>query len=156
MIKTKRKLIVASVIMILAASSSVFAVLVSQKILPSTGIVIVVQPPPPPATIGLEVFSDASGTIKIEMIDWGNLNPGSTGHKTIYLRNTGNTAGVVTMTAGNWNPIKTQNITKLSWDKESAVLGQGQIIQANLTLEVSGSVEGISEFAFDIIFTIEG
>lgn len=141
---------------LLISSTSAFAILNSQKVVPSTGIVVIVQPSPPPNTIGLETYSDAKGIMKITSVNWGVLNPGSIGHVTIYLMNTGNTVGVVTVVAGNCNPLKTQNITKLSWDKNGVTLGAGQIIQANLTLEVSGSVEGVSEFAFDIIFTIEG
>jgi len=156
MVEKNRKLIMALIAMILMTSSTVFALLMFQKIVPNTGIIIVVQPPPPPATIGLETFSDAAGTIKLTSINWGNLYPGDTGHQTIYLQNTGNTAGIITMAPGNWNPAKTQNITKLTWNLEGATLGAGQIIKANLTLEVSGSAAGVTEFAFTIVFTIEG
>lgn len=133
-----------------------YGILVNIKIIPTSGIIVIAPPPPPPSTLGLKIFSDAAGTIEINSIDWGNLNPGSVGVQIVYLQNIGNIAGTVTMAPGNWNPAETQTICVLSWDKEGVIISAGQIVQATLTLNVNGSVSGITNFAFDIIFTIEG
>lgn len=152
----RKMILVALIAFSLLGSIFGYGILVSIKIIPTSGIIVVVPPPPPPSTLGLKVFSDAEGTVEINSVDWGNLNPGSVGHQTVYLQNIGNIAGTVTMAPGNWNPAATQTICTLSWDKEGTIIGAGQTVQANLTLDVSGSVSGITTFAFDIIFTIEG
>lgn len=144
------------VVLIVASSIGAVIVLVDKKIIPTSGIIIDVTPPPPPATIGIDIYSDQTCQTTVSHIDWGELEPGSIGTATLYLKNPGNTPGTLTLTAENWTPPETSLFTSLTWDAEGATLKAGQVMQVHLQLAVNGTINGIGTFGFNIVFHIAG
>ena len=71
----------------------------------------------------------------------------------MYLRNEGNVAVTLSITAGNWTPSTAQNYLTLTWNRNAYVLQPNEVIQAVLTLAVSSSITGITSFNFDITIT---
>src|SRR3990170_7137218 len=55
-------------------------------------------------TVGVGVYWDSGLTNRVSSIDWGLLEPGSNVNKTVYARNEGNAAAVLSMTTSNWSP----------------------------------------------------
>ncbi len=53
---------------------------------------------------GLGVFSDAACSSKVSFVDWGVVDSGSWVNRTMYVRNQGNVAVVVTLRVLNWSP----------------------------------------------------
>jgi len=112
--------------------------------------------PPHPSTLGLKVFSDAQGTKVVTTIVWGNMSPGDSKDRTIYLKNTGDTQCHVKMTTSDWVPTETSTFMTLSWNRENAEIPAGSIISADLTLKVSESITGVTDFSFNVVFTVTG
>jgi len=106
--------------------------------------------------IGVGIYSDQSCTSPVSSISWGILDPGSNANKTIYIRNEGNTAATLSMTTSNWNPTTTSSYMTLSWNYGGQTLSVNQVVQVKLTLSVSSSVTGITNFSFDITITAAG
>ena len=106
--------------------------------------------------IGVGIYSDQSCTSPVSSINWGILDPGSNANKTIYIRNEGNTAATLSMTTSNWNPTTTSSYMTLSWNYGGQTLSVNQVVQVKLTLSVSSSVTGITNFSFDITITAAG
>jgi hypothetical protein len=107
--------------------------------------------------MGLGVYSDQAGTIALSSIDWGLLDPGSAKTATCYLKSLSNVNSSLALSAGNWVPLSAGNYISISLNRESYHIKPGEIISAALTLQVNSSIQGVSSFSFDVIFTaVEG
>ena len=105
-------------------------------------------------TVNVEVFWDVDCTQIITDIDWGALDPGENTSKTIYVKNTGSTAMMLNMTYSGWNPVEAGTYLSLTWDREGAIVAVDEVVSAMLTLHVSDTIAGITNYSFDI--TIAG
>ncbi len=105
-------------------------------------------------TVGLGVYSDSACTQKITTLSWGALSPGETKKQTVYIKNGGNIPLILSMTKGNWNPSTAASYITVSWNREGYTLPAGASTSAEITLTVSSSVSGITDFSFEI--TISG
>lgn len=101
------------------------------------------------ATIGLGVYSDPSCTSSLTVINWGEVIPGQSYQRTIYLKNLGNIKVKLSMSVGNWTPSTASGYLSLTWNRENAVLDMGASTAATLTLTVSSTAQG-GPFSFDI------
>ena len=106
--------------------------------------------------VGVGVYWNQACTNVTSSISWGMLDPGSNVNKTIYIRNEGNTAATLSMTTSNWNPTSASSYMTLSWNYGGQTLSVNQVVQVKLTLAVSSSVTGITNFSFDITITASG
>ena len=106
--------------------------------------------------VGVGVYWNQACTNATSSISWGILDPGSNVNKTIYVRNEGNTASTLSMTTSNWNPTNASSYMTLSWNYGGQTLSVNQVVQVKLTLSVSSSVTGITNFSFDITITAVG
>ena len=106
--------------------------------------------------VGVGVYWNQACTNATSSISWGILDPGSNVNKTIYIRNEGNTAATLSMTTSNWNPANASSYMTLSWNYGGQTLNINQVVQVKLTLAVSASVSGITNFSFDITITATG
>jgi len=106
--------------------------------------------------VGVGVYGDSGLTNKVSSIDWGILEPGSNVNKTVYIRNEGNAAATLSMTTSNWSPSNASNYITLSWNYGGQTLNVNEAIQVKLTLSVSSSITGITNFSFDITITASG
>jgi len=100
--------------------------------------------------VGVGVYWNQACTNATSSISWGILDPGSNVNKTIYVRNEGNTAATLSMTTSNWNPTNASSYMTLNWNYGGQTLNVNQVVQVKLTLAVSSSVTGITNFSFDI------
>ncbi|MEM1589553.1 MAG: hypothetical protein QXZ68_03170 [Candidatus Bathyarchaeia archaeon] len=101
------------------------------------------------ATIGLGVYSDQACTSPLSSINWGEVIPGQSYQKTIYLKNLGNVKVKLSMTTGNWTPSSANTYLTLTWNRENTMLDVGASISATFTLTVSSNAQG-GQFSFDI------
>ena len=106
--------------------------------------------------VGVGVYWNQACTNATSSISWGILDPGSNVNKTIYIRNEGNTAATLSMTTSNWNPTNASSYMTLTWNYGGQTLSVNQVVQVKLTLSVSSSVTGITNFSFDITITAVG
>jgi len=106
--------------------------------------------------IGVGIYWDSACTNRTSSINWGLLEPGSDKTVTVYVRNEGNTVVTLSKVAQNWNPSTASSYMTLNWNYAGQTLSVNQLLQVKLTLVVSPSVSGITNFSFDITITATG
>ncbi|MBT0159172.1 hypothetical protein G4O51_04225 [Candidatus Bathyarchaeota archaeon A05DMB-2] len=102
------------------------------------------------------VYQNSDCTQSLTLIDWGTISPGGSVTKTIYVKNTGNTAITLSMTKSGWNPTSANGPITITWNRESMNLNPGASTAATLTLNVSSSISGITSFSVNIIIAGTG
>jgi hypothetical protein len=75
---------------------------------------------------------------------------------TVYVRNEGNVAATLSRATQNWNPATASSYMTLSWNYAGQTLNVNQVFQTRLTLAVSSTISGITNFSFDITITATG
>lgn len=103
--------------------------------------------------IDVGVYSDSACSTELTSINWGIISPGNSVSRTIYLKNTGNALITLFMTKTNWNPVNADGPITLTWNRENATLNVDQVTSAILTLSLSESISGITNFSVEIVFT---
>jgi hypothetical protein len=132
------------VLAVMALLVTAMGQLTTTRTLPSNGTINV---------IGVGVYSDVNCTTVLSSVSWGTLNPGDTPTHTIYVQNNGTIPVTLTMTYGNWSSQSAQNYITLSMDKNNTQLASGSVATAVLTLNVSSSISGVTNFSFNINIT---
>lgn len=100
--------------------------------------------------VGVGIYWNSACTNQTSKIDWGLIDPGSAKTFIVYVRNEGNTATTLSKFAENWNPSTAANYLSLNWNYAQQTLSVNQVLQIKLTLAVSSSISGITNFSFDI------
>ena len=98
----------------------------------------------------LGVFWDAGFTNRTNSINWGKVYPGTTKSLSIYVRNEGDTALALSMSAHNWTPSNASNYLTLSWDHDGQPLNAGDVVYVTLSLTVNNSITLLSHFSFTV------
>jgi len=106
--------------------------------------------------VGVGLYSEYACTNKVTSINWGVLEPSSNKTITIYVRNEGNAAATLSQTTQNWNPTAASSYLTLSWNYAGQTISVNQILQIKLTLTLSSTVTGITNFSFDTLITSTG
>ena len=106
--------------------------------------------------VGVGIYWDSACTNRTSSINWGLLDPGSNKTVTVYVRNEGNAAATLSKAAQNWNPSTASSYMTLNWNYAGQTLSVNQVLQVKLTLVVSSTVSGITNFSFHIIITATG
>jgi hypothetical protein len=102
---------------------------------------------------GVGIYWDSTCNEAVTSLDWGIAEPGLTQNVAFYLRNEGNAPITIYLDTENWSPQTAATYMTLSWDYNGASINPDQVIQVTLTLSISSSIEGITNFAFDIIIS---
>jgi hypothetical protein len=105
------------------------------------------------SSINVRLYSDSGCTQELTSIDWGDISPGGTSTQTIYVKNGGNTQLTLKMTEDSWNPPEANGQITINWEREDTTINAGQSLQAVLTLSVSSTISGITDFSVDIVIT---
>ncbi len=144
--KYKKNLGIISVVVLAIASGLVVSGLLTvSKTLSSTGSV---------KAINVEVYWDFACTQVVSSIDWGTPEPGDSINQTVYVKNSGTAPMNLSLSTSGWVPVEAGNYLTLSWDREGTEVAADGVVQALITMDVSGSITGITDFSFDIV--IEG
>ena len=106
--------------------------------------------------VGVGIYSEYACTNKVTSINWGVLDPGSNKTITIYVRNEGNAAATLSQTTQNWNPTAASSYLTLRWNYAGQTINVNQVLQVKLTLTLSSTVTGITNFGFDTVITSTG
>jgi len=104
-------------------------------------------------TVGVAVYWNSGCTNATTAINWGSISPGENRSYTIYIKNPGNTAGVLGMATSGWNPLNCTSYISVGWNCTGYRLEAGSVVPANVTLSVSSSVSGITSFSFNMTIT---
>ena len=143
--KSHLNLMLASIVLASVGAIAVTGLLTTTRTIGNSGTV---------KAINVEVYWDSLCTQVVDTIEWGLLEPGGSVNKTVYIKNAGNAPLTLRMYYSGWVPPEAGTYMTLSWDKEEATIDPDGVTAAVLTLSISDSVSGVTNFSFDI--TIEG
>ena len=100
--------------------------------------------------IRVGIYWDSACTNQTSAINWGMLESDSNKTLKIYIRNEGNAITTLSKTVQNWNPSSASNYMTLNWDYKGQTLSVNQVLVVGLTLIVSPTISGVSNFSFDL------
>jgi hypothetical protein len=106
--------------------------------------------------IGVGIYWDSACTNRTSSINWEFLDPGSNKTVTLYVRNEGNAMATLSKAEPNWNPSAASSYMTLNWNYAGQTLSVNQVLQVKLTLIVSSTVSGITNFSFDLTVSATG
>jgi hypothetical protein len=105
------------------------------------------------STVNVEAYSDAACTHPVTELSLGNLNPGSSVSRTIYIKNSGTIPVTLTMTVSGWSPTGAGSYLSLSWNQQNHVLSAGASVSATLTLTAASSTGSLTTFSCNAVIT---
>jgi hypothetical protein len=100
--------------------------------------------------VGVGIYWNSICTNKTTTINWGLIDPGSAKTITLYVRNEGNAAALLTKSVDGWSPSAASNYLTLNWDYADQTINVNQVLQIKLTLSVSSAITGIANFGFNV------
>ena len=139
--------VTACLIGMVVGSAVTFAVLQRSYSIPTAGMVI---------GVNVGVFADPTCTQNLTAISWGSVYPGESVSRVVYVKNTGNVPITLSMTTAGWNPAAANGPISIAWDREGVSLTSGQVVVATITLLMSPSISGITDFSVTIVITGSG
>jgi hypothetical protein len=100
-------------------------------------------------TFGVEAYGgDLRSEDHTQYVNWGTVFPGMSANRSFYLRNIGNTEGILHLNSQDWNPVDISQYLNLSWNREGiSIQSQGETL-VTLTLTVASSRE-FMEYVLD-------
>ncbi|XHH09336.1 MAG: hypothetical protein ACFCUE_01555 [Candidatus Bathyarchaeia archaeon] len=112
-------------------------------------------PTPPPKTVEIAVYSDSACTNEYTSITWDSVAPGGSTTKTVYVKNEGTETVTLQLTTSNLSPAEAVGKISVNWNREGQTLAAGASVSATLTLNVDGSISGVTNFDIDVTITGE-
>jgi len=135
-----------AIICALALAGLTYSVISVSRNISSTGTINVVA--------GLGVYSDSACQNNLTTINWGTLSPGASTTYTVYIKNIGSgTSLLLNMTTASWNPTGANGPNGITWNQEGTILLPNQSVATVLTLTISPTITGISNFSVQIDIT---
>lgn len=106
--------------------------------------------------VGIGIYWDQNCTNRTLSLDWGLIEPGSNSTVMVYVRNDGDSAVSLWMATSNWTPSVALGYMTLIWNYPGGILSADEVIPIELILNVSPTINGITDFSFDIVITATG
>lgn len=102
-------------------------------------------------TIGVGVYSDIGCTDQVTSINWDVIEVGASKDEPVYIRNEGTAPMTLSLDTEKWNPANASSHIILSWDYGEEIIDVDVVVPVTLTLSVLDTIEGITDFSFDIV-----
>jgi len=100
--------------------------------------------------IGIGVYWDEQATSSVDTLNWGFIAAGSQKSFTVYVKNEGLLPLTLSISASNWDPQAASNFLALNWDYNGQTVAGRTTLPVVITLTVSGGVNGVDTFNFDV------
>ena len=143
---SKLTVILLTVAALAVALTTIAAITINQSV--SSSGAIITEP-------NVGVYSNIVSTTKISSINWGSVEAGGSASQTIYVKNTGGTAMMLSLVISNWSPSTASTYINLTWTGQGSRIAAGGSLPVTLTLTVSSSTpNSITSFSNSI--TISG
>jgi hypothetical protein len=139
-----REIIFMVVLLAAVVGTTAMSLLIANQTIPNVGNV---------RAVGVGVYWEYTCDTNVTSIDWGYLEPGETKNVTVYIRNDGNTAVILTMTTDNWSPTSAPVYISISWNRQNHILTPNTVVETVINLSVSPNITDITSFSFDLIIT---
>ena len=96
--------------------------------------------------IGTGIYWDQACLNKTYSLNWGTIASGSSSNLTVYVRNEGKSAVSLSLSTTDWAPSSASSYISLSWNYTNQALKTNQVIPIELTLTVSPTIDGVTDF----------
>ena len=103
--------------------------------------------------VGVEIYWDQACTKRTHSLDWGIIEPGTNSTVTVYVKNEDDSAVYLWMETSNWKPSVSLRFMTLIWTYSGKILNTDEVIPIDIILNVSPTVNGITNFSFDTVIT---
>jgi len=138
--------VIALILIAIALSATTYGAISVNKSLSSIGSISV--------TPNLSLYSDSNCTNSLSTLNWGEITPGNSLTRTLYVKNTGTgTSLTLNISTSNWNPTNANGPITISWDKEGTQLAPGQSTKAVITLTTESSIVDVTDFSVQILIS---
>jgi hypothetical protein len=144
--KAVQPIVIILIVVALSLIASTVAVITVNQSVTSSG-TITTSP-------NIGVYSDSGCTNNMTTVNWGNIAAGGTSSQTVYVKNTGTGTMNLNLATSNWSPAGANTYITITWNQQGTQLTAGQSTSATITLSVSSSITGITNFSNTI--TISG
>jgi hypothetical protein len=102
--------------------------------------------------INLGLYSDSACTSNLTTLDFGAITAGGASVIACWIKNTGNSNEALSLATNTWSPTNASQWLTVSWNQAGTILAKNQAVAANLTLNVSPSVNpSLSNFTFNVV-----
>lgn len=95
-------------------------------------------------TIDVETYWDSQAQNKIDIIDWGEIEPGKSVNVTFYLKSVSNFDVTVDLVLTDWSPADITDYVSITWDYDDSVLEPGELIEVTMNLSASSSSDFVT------------
>ena len=106
--------------------------------------------------VGVGIYWDQGCTNRTLSLRWGLIGSGSNSTVIVYVRNEGTSAVSLWMATSNWTPSAALGYITLTWAYSGKILSADEVFPMELTLNVSPTVSGITDFSFEVVITATG
>jgi hypothetical protein len=144
-VKTSKSLAIALTVVAITLATLTFAAINVNQNLSSSG-TITTSP-------NLAAYSDSACTTLMTSINWGTITAGESTSQTVYVKNTGTGSMTLSLTTSDWSPSGADTYLTISWNQQGTQLTAGQSVAATITLTVSSSITGITNFSNTVTLT---
>ena len=96
--------------------------------------------------IGVGIYWDQACLNQTLSLNWGTIAAGTSKNLTVYIKNEGNSAISMSLSTSNWNPPSASSYISLNWNYTNQRLKTNEVIPIELTLTVSPTIDGITNF----------
>jgi hypothetical protein len=103
--------------------------------------------------IGCNIWANPTLTTPLKSINWGTLNPSDIYAIVCWVQNNGTANVTLSFTTFNWIPSIAQQYLTLSWNYSGQILQPTNVIPIQISLQVSPSIIGVTNFSFDTNIT---
>lgn len=107
---------------------------------------------------GVEAYADADLTIKVDFINWGeiDLTQSNESHRLLWIQNINATVPVqFFLYVSECYPPSFEDWMDLDWNYSGAVVQPNEAVPIDLVLIINDDIVGVSQFSFDIIIDTE-
>ncbi len=103
--------------------------------------------------VNVELYTDPYLSVPCTSLNAGSVAPGGSVTQTVYVKNSGNMAMILSMAVSAWNPSNAGSYLTLTWNRGGYVLGAGGSVVAILTLQAAASTGSLTTFSCNVTIT---
>ena len=104
--------------------------------------------------VSVGVYADSLCSLRLDLINWGEVEAGASRNVTCYVRNEGKSAVCPVLSTGNWNPWLAAEFVSLKWNYDGKPIPPNRIVAITFCLTVCNGTCGFENFSFDTVLSM--
>ena len=104
--------------------------------------------------VSVGLYADSLCSVRLDSINWGEVEAGGSRNVTCYVRNEGKSAVCPVLSTTNWNPSSAVEFVSLKWNYDGKPIPPSKIVAVTFCLTVCNGTCGFENFSFDAILSM--